>query len=128
MHLWQAGGVGEQTSDRFDHHAGAGTPGDRPNLKDDDRGPGVKLLQQLLRVNDKRVKETSIFDEATRDAVNAVQRQKGWPTGGVGRETWGAIEAAAGGAATGAGPARSWWVAPTSAGQAGTPSRWPAAF
>ncbi len=52
-----------------------------------DRGPGVKLLQHILGV-----KETSIFDPATRAAVDVFQRAQGWDPGGVGPMTWAALD------------------------------------
>ena len=82
---WEPSGVGPLTWARLDGHAGS--PGSRPNLVEDDRGPGVKLLQHILGV-----KETSVFDVATRAAVDAFQKKQGWKPSGVGPMTWAALD------------------------------------
>jgi peptidoglycan hydrolase-like protein with peptidoglycan-binding domain len=82
---WEPSGVGPMTWERLDGHAGA--PGKRPNLNLGDRGPGVKLLQHILGVA-----ETSIFDAATRTAVDAFQKKQGWDPSGVGPMTWAALD------------------------------------
>jgi hypothetical protein len=78
---WEPSGVGPETWRRLDGHAGA--PGHRPNLVEGDRGPGVRLLQRILGIQ-----ETGFFGSATRAAVDAFQRQQGWEPTGVGPETW----------------------------------------
>jgi hypothetical protein len=76
------------TWDRLERHAGA--IGARPNLNFGDRGPGVKLLQKILKVP-----QTSVFDQATRKAVDVFQRKQGWNPSGVGKDTWKALDALA---------------------------------
>ncbi len=82
---WDPSGVGPMTWDRLDNHAG--TPGNRPNLNAGDRGPGVRLMQHILGVP-----ETSVFDVATRSAVDAFQKKQGWTPGGVGPMTWAELD------------------------------------
>jgi peptidoglycan hydrolase-like protein with peptidoglycan-binding domain len=82
---WDPSGVGPMTWDRLDNHAG--TPGNRPNLNAGDRGPGVRLMQHILGVP-----ETSVFDAATRSAVDAFQKKQGWTPGGVGPMTWAELD------------------------------------
>lgn len=82
---WDPSGVGPETWNRLDHHAGA--PGQRPNLVAGDRGPGVRLLQQMLGVS-----ETGFFGPATRQAADAFQRAQGWDPSGVGPLTWAALD------------------------------------
>jgi peptidoglycan hydrolase-like protein with peptidoglycan-binding domain len=82
---WDPSGVGPMTWDRLDNHAG--TPGNRPNLNTGDRGPGVRLMQHILGVP-----ETSVFDVATRSAVDAFQKKQGWTPGGVGPMTWAELD------------------------------------
>lgn len=92
---WEPSGVGPQTWQRLDGHAGA--PGHRPNLVERDRGPGVRLLQRMLGVT-----ETGLFGSATRKAADAFQRGQGWEPSGVGPMTWAALDR---GTDTKAGPA-----------------------
>lgn len=82
---WEPSGVGPETWNRLDNHAG--TPGKRPNLVEGDRGPGVRLLQQRLGVA-----ETAFFDAATRRATDTFQRSKSWEPSGVGPMTWAALD------------------------------------
>ncbi len=82
---WDPSGVGPMTWDRLDNHAG--TPGNRPNLNAGDRGPGVRLMQHILGVP-----ETSVFDVATRSAVDAFQKKQGWTPSGVGPMTWAELD------------------------------------
>ncbi len=82
---WEPSGVGPMTWAALDGHTGS--PGSRPNLNLGDRGPGVKLLQRLLGVD-----QTSFFGTKTRKAVDAFQRQQGWTPSGVGPMTWAALE------------------------------------
>ena len=70
---------------------GEGEFGNRPNLVAGDTGAGVKLLQSLLGV-----KESGVFDQATRAAVDQFQRQQGWEPSGVGPMTWEKLETHAG--------------------------------
>ena len=86
---WGPSGVGPDTWKALDNHAGK--PGSRPNLLPGDRGPGVRLLQSGLGV-----KETSVFDAATRKAVDRFQHQQGWDPSGVGPDTWKALDNHAG--------------------------------
>lgn len=86
QHGWDPSGVGPATWDRLDHHAGS--PGNRPNLVQGDRGPGVRLLQRLLGVP-----ETAVLDAATRKAADVFQRSQGWEPSGVGPATWAALDA-----------------------------------
>jgi hypothetical protein len=69
----------------------ADPPGDRPNLDVDDYGPGVKLLQRLLGVQ-----QTGFFEDATRRAVVAFQKVPANDllpaTGGVGPRTWAKLD------------------------------------
>lgn len=77
----------------------AGEAGSRPNLDVGDTGPGVKLLQSLLGV-----RQTGVFDEATRRAVIAYQRARPWlhpATGGVGPMTWESLDSRRGPPSTG---------------------------
>jgi peptidoglycan hydrolase-like protein with peptidoglycan-binding domain len=83
--LWDPGGVGPETWKRLDEHEGS--PGNRPNLVEGDRGPGVALLQRALHIA-----PTSYFGKATRAAVDAFQRRQGWDPSGVGPETWKKLE------------------------------------
>ena len=82
---WSPSGVGPMTWAALEGHAGA--PGRRPNLVADDRGPAVKLLQRALGVP-----QTSVFDAATRTAMDEFQRRQGWLPSGVGPMTWAALE------------------------------------
>ncbi|GAF51521.1 eCIS core domain-containing protein, partial [Rhodococcus wratislaviensis] len=82
---WDPSGVGPMTWAAVDDHAGA--PGRRPNLVEGDRGPGVKLLQQMLGVA-----ETGFFGSTTRKAVDAFQKSQGWSPSGVGPMTWAALD------------------------------------
>ena len=82
---WDPSGVGPDTWKALDNHAG--TPGSRPSLVAGDRGPAVRLLQFGLGI-----KETAVFDAATRAAVDDFQRRQGWAPSGVGPETWKALE------------------------------------
>lgn len=82
---WDPSGVGPMTWAALDGHAG--TPGSRPNLVQGDRGPGVRLLQQLLGVP-----EIGVFGPATRKAADAFQRAQGWEPSGVGPMTWAALD------------------------------------
>ncbi len=68
-----------------------GAPGKRPNVDVGDIGPGVALLQKLLVI-----KQTAVFDKATRKAVDEFQAEQGWPPSGVGPMTWAALEDQAG--------------------------------
>lgn len=83
---WAPSGVGPMTWDYLERHAGA--IGARPNLSAGDCGPGVKLLQKLVGVA-----QTSVFDQATRKAVDAFQRGQGWEPSGVGPQTWAKLDA-----------------------------------
>jgi peptidoglycan hydrolase-like protein with peptidoglycan-binding domain len=88
-----AGGVGATTWQKLDERAGAkplGEPGSRPNLWVGDSGPAVVLLQRILNIP-----RTGVFDEKTR--LEVVQFRKAAfkepdPAGGVGPETWKALE------------------------------------
>jgi peptidoglycan hydrolase-like protein with peptidoglycan-binding domain len=82
---WDPSGVGPMTWAALDD--GAGAPGRRPNLNLGDRGPGVRLLQHMLGVQ-----ETSYFGHGTRAAVDQFQRQQGWEPSGVGPMTWAALD------------------------------------
>jgi Putative peptidoglycan binding domain len=70
---------------------GEGVKGARPDAVAGDTGSGVKLLQRWLGV-----RETGVFDTATRLVVDAFQRQQGWEPSGVGPMTWALIEKEAG--------------------------------
>jgi peptidoglycan hydrolase-like protein with peptidoglycan-binding domain len=82
---WDPSGVGPETWNRLDNHAGS--PGRRPNLVAGDRGPGVRLLQDMLGVAG-----TAIFESATRKAADDFQRTQGWEPSGVGPMTWEALD------------------------------------
>jgi peptidoglycan hydrolase-like protein with peptidoglycan-binding domain len=82
---WEPSGVGPMTWAAVDNHAGA--PRRRPNLVEGDRGPGVRLLQRMLVVQ-----ETGFFGGSTRKAVDALQRAQGWKPSGVGPMTWAALD------------------------------------
>ena len=86
---WEPSGVGPMTWAALENHMGE--PGTRPGLNFGDRGPAVRFLQALLGV-----KQTSVFDTATRLVVDAFQRQQGWEPSGVGPMTWAALEKEAG--------------------------------
>jgi peptidoglycan hydrolase-like protein with peptidoglycan-binding domain len=66
---------------------GEGEFGRRPNLVQGDTGAGVTLLQRLLGV-----KESGVFDGATRAAVDRFQSQCGWAPSGVGPMSWDYLE------------------------------------
>ena len=85
MQGWDPSGIGPLTWAALDNHEG--TPGNRPNLVEGDRGPAVKLLQHILGV-----KETSYFGTLTRKAVDAFQKKQGWTPSGVGPMTWAALD------------------------------------
>ena len=85
MQGWDPSGIGPLTWAALDNHEG--TPGNRPNLVEGDRGPAVKLLQHILGV-----KETSYFGALTRKAVDAFQKKQGWTPSGVGPMTWAALD------------------------------------
>jgi peptidoglycan hydrolase-like protein with peptidoglycan-binding domain len=93
---WDPSGVGPMTWAAVDDQAGS--PGHRPNLVAGDRGPGVRLLQRLLGVQ-----ETGFFGPATRMAADAFQRAQGWKPSGIGPMTWAALDQKAAGPAGGAG-------------------------
>ena len=82
---WKPSGVGAMTWERIDNHEGK--PGNRPNLDDGYRGPGVALMQKALGVQ-----QTGYFGKVTRAAVNVFQRKQGWKPGGVGPMTWALLE------------------------------------
>jgi peptidoglycan hydrolase-like protein with peptidoglycan-binding domain len=64
-----------------------GKPGKRSNIDVGDSGPAVALLQRLLMI-----KQTWVFDQATRKAVDDFQAAQGWAPSGVGPMTWEALE------------------------------------
>lgn len=86
---WEPSGVGPMTWAALENHIGE--PGARPGLNYGDRGPAVRFLQALLGV-----KQTSVFDTATRLVVDAFQREQGWEPSGVGPLTWAVLEREAG--------------------------------
>ena len=85
MQGWDPSGIGPLTWAALDNHEG--TPGNRPNLVQGDRGPAVKLLQHILGVQ-------QIFDfgALTRKAVDDFQKKQGWTPSGVGPMTWAALD------------------------------------
>jgi peptidoglycan hydrolase-like protein with peptidoglycan-binding domain len=86
---WDPSGVGPETWKRLDNHAGA--PAQRPNLVEGDRGPGVRLLQQMLGLTG-----TGFFGPATRTAVDTFQKAQKWDPSGVGPMTWAALDKSTG--------------------------------
>jgi murein L,D-transpeptidase YcbB/YkuD len=75
---WEPSGVGPMTWDAIDNHAG--TPGRRPNLVEGDRGPGVRLLQRMLGVQ-----ESGFFGPATRKAWTPSSGPRAGSPAGSGR-------------------------------------------
>ena len=76
-------------------HAEEGSPGHRPNLDQDDTGPGVRLLQRKLRQHNYLVPVTGTFGPTTRALVIRYQqdhRELHPATGGVGPMTWASLD------------------------------------